>query len=133
MDEVAAGVGAAASQRVSIDVETIPIDEGRTFIAISVNEFEEYPIVCRIDRTHAVHGEGRKSVLRKGALYVRGATKPETIEASDIELRELLQLAIDKGVRAFLARAARAGLNTSGTGQPSDIELFDEQLEDFDS
>jgi hypothetical protein len=53
-------------------------------------------------------------------LYVRGRGKPETIEVpTQTEMRELLELAVDKGVQAFLARAGRVGLLQPAHAEPA--------------
>ncbi len=50
-------------------------------------------------------------------------------------MRELLELAIDKGVRKFVTRAQKAGLfpvTPSPPPFPSDEELFEKQIEDME-
>ena len=47
-------------------------------------------------------------------------------------MRDLLELAIDKGVRNFIKRAMGAGLKLYSEEMPlSDAEYFNKQLEDF--
>ena len=48
-------------------------------------------------------------------------------------MRDLLELATDKGVQRFLERARRVGLIAlpSVTPQPTDQELLDQQLGDL--
>jgi hypothetical protein len=53
---------------------------------------------------------------------------------SEEEMRELLELAIDKGVRRFVTRAQKAGLFPSIQSAPAsqnDEELFRKQIEDL--
>jgi hypothetical protein len=50
-------------------------------------------------------------------------------------MRELLELAIDKGVRKFVIRAQKAGLFPPVPGSPappSDEALFEQQIEDLE-
>jgi hypothetical protein len=74
-------------------------------------------------------------ILRQGACYVRSRHKLGTSEIpSEEEMRELLELAIDKGVMRFLARAEKAGLYRSiqsPPASPSEEELFRKQIEDM--
>jgi hypothetical protein len=44
-------------------------------------------------------------------------------------MRELLEIAIDKGVRAFLRRSRAVGVSLEG--QPSDAGLYDEEAKDL--
>ena len=56
---------------------------------------------------------------------MRARHKPETSEiSSEEEMRELLELAIDKGVEKFVRRAERAGLfpPMQPSPMPADIE-----------
>jgi hypothetical protein len=49
-------------------------------------------------------------------------------------MRELLELAIDKGVRRFVARAQKAGFSSAlqpPSAPPDDEQLFREQNEDL--
>ena len=75
-------------------------------------------------------------ILRRGACYVRSRHKPETSEIpSEEEMRELLELAIDKGVRKFVTRAQKAGLfptDPSTPARPSDETLFEKQIEEME-
>jgi hypothetical protein len=67
---------------------------------------------------------------------VRARHKPETSEIpSEEEMRELLELAIDKGVRKFVTRAQKAGLFPGIPGKPappSDEALFEKQIEEME-
>jgi predicted HTH transcriptional regulator len=131
-DELAAGVNEYASPNAQFDLEAIAF-QGRKFPIIRVHEFGDIPILCAKD----YHGRGKGSpTLRRGACYVRARHKPETSEIpSEEEMRELLELAIDKGVRKFVTRAQKAGLFPSISGAsapPSDEELFERQIEDME-
>lgn len=127
-DDVAAGVGAAADPRVGFDLEVVPQGD-RRFIVLTIHEFDIIPVLCSRDFSNP--GE---VILRKGALYVRGHGKPETSEvASQTAMREVLDLAIDKGVRTFMARVYRANVLVAPPplpAQPADIDQFQAELED---
>jgi predicted HTH transcriptional regulator len=104
-DDLADTVAEYADPRVVFDSYTVDVD-GVTVVVISVNEFADVPVVCK--RTFQ---DGTKLILRDGAVYVRSNRKPESREVANYdEMRELLDIATDKGVRRFVARATEAGL-----------------------
>ena len=99
--------------------------EGNSYVVLTVEEFSDVPVLCKRD-----YGD----VLRAGACYVRPRRKPETTEIpTQADMRDLLDLAIEKGVTRFLERARRVGLFISPTIETStsDQERFDEQLGDL--
>jgi predicted HTH transcriptional regulator len=131
-DELAARVNEFASPSVSFDLEVLS-SRDRKVIIIHVQEFEDIPILCQRD----FHAKGKRDlILRRGACYVRSRHKPETSEIpSEEEMRELLELAIDKGVRKFVTRAKKAGLFPSSPGAATpfpDEALFEKQIEDME-
>jgi predicted HTH transcriptional regulator len=130
-DDLSASVNEYASPSVVFDLEPLTC-RGRKVVIIHVHEFEDIPVLCVKE-----FGEPGKTapVLRRGACYVRSRHKPETAEIpSEEEMRELLELAIDKGVRRFVARAQKAGMFPTAEPRPappSDEEQFKEQIEDL--
>ena len=101
--------------------------DGRTFVAIDVAEFSDVPVLCKKD-----YGDGRKTILRAGACYVRPRRKPETVEVSTYaDMRDLIDLATEKGVRRFVEIADRAGLGPQGSTAGWHEEQFREQRRDF--
>ena len=88
--------------------------DGKTFCVIRVIEFAELPVVCKKD--------GDK--LRRGAMYTRSRRMVETVEVpSQVEMREILDLAIEKRSRAFARQADHMGFV-----RPSPKNEFVEQL-----
>jgi predicted HTH transcriptional regulator len=76
--------------------------DNKKFILIKVKEFDDTPIICK---------KGYDDILHAGKLYVRSKGKPESIAApSDAEMREVIELAIDKGVSKFVQRLQRTGI-----------------------
>lgn len=74
----------------------------KKFILIKVKEFDDIPIICK---------KGYDDILHAGKLYVRSKGKPESIAIpSDAEMREVIELAIDKGVSKFVQRLQRTGI-----------------------
>ena len=88
-------------------------------MVIQVEEFADVPVLCKRDYP---------DVLRAGACYVRPRRKPETTDIPTYaDMRDLLDLAIEKGVRRLLAQAQRAGLFVPPVITSIDQERFDEQ------
>jgi hypothetical protein len=119
-DEIAAFVNKYAEPFVITSVQR-PVIDGRKFVVIRVEEFEHLPVVC------AKAGEGD---LREGAVYIRGYAQVETrLVACQTEMRELLDMAVERGIRSFLGRAAGAGLQTRLS--PTDDEHFNVEQREF--
>ncbi len=103
--------------------------QGREFAALEVHEFADIPIICKKGYYRNHQSGHREVILREGACYIRSRHKPETVEVSSLEqMRDLLDLAIEKGVKKFVTQAQRAGLSLSGGSSPSDQDLFEEQM-----
>jgi hypothetical protein len=98
-------------------------------VVISVKEFDEIPVLCKSQYDDSA---GRV-ILRKGGLYVRPRGKPATTEiANQTEMREVLSLAIEKGLRAFLATARRGGMDLDQMHIKSPEEIYAEQRSNWD-
>jgi predicted HTH transcriptional regulator len=131
-DDLSASVDDYASPNVRFDHE-LRTFWGKKFVFIRVHEFDDIPILCAKDYNEF----GKTSpILRRGACYVRARHKPETSEIpSEEEMRELLELAIDKGVRKFVTRAQKAGMFPAIQGTPSaalDEAAFGKQIEEME-
>jgi hypothetical protein len=75
--------------------------DGKQFCILQVNEFAELPVVCKKDGLER---------LRRGATYTRSRRVCETVEVpTQIEMREILDIAIEKRSRAFARTADRMG------------------------
>ena len=118
-DTMADHVRQYADPYVDFTVRTIECG-GKQFIVIQVKEFDEIPVLCKRDGTD----------LRNGAMYTRSRTKNESAEvSSQSEMREIMDIAVDKGVRKFVTRSQRVGLSLLMPKQ--DAMMFAKQLEDF--
>lgn len=117
-----------ADPSVSFDVEPFHY-KGNDFSIITVREFEDVPVLCRKEYLdHATN----KQILRKGACYVRPRRKPQSSEiATSEDMRDLLDLATDKGIRRHIARNRAVGLLDVPKPEPSDDENYDAQLRDI--
>lgn len=121
-DTLADSLAEYADPGVNFDLKIIEF-ENKKYVAIVVHEFEDIPVICKKDYP---------DVLRAGACYVRTRRKPETLDIpTQTDMRDVLDLAIEKGVRRFVAQAQASGMSLSGQLQPTDSQLFIKQLSDF--
>jgi hypothetical protein len=114
-DEVARKLAVYADPPLDFELEVITLSSGNRVAAFRVHEFADLPHLC---------AKGYDDVLREGALYVRSRKLPETVEvASSVAMRDILDLAIEKGVRRFVQTATRAGLELRGG--PTDDDQYE--------
>lgn len=111
-DHVADKFAAYADPPFNFDVEHMQYD-GKNFVVITVQEFDETPIVCK---------KNYERTLRNGACYVRPRRKPETTEVpSHADMRDLIDLAVEKRLRRVLHTVLAAGV---GVPTASDDDKF---------
>lgn len=121
-DSLADSVAEYAEPRVVFDSYTVEV-AAHTLLAIEVEEFTDAPVICK--RTLQV---GKNIILRDGAVYVRSNRKPESREVENYdEMRELLDIATDKGVRRFVSRARAGGLDVAAPSGPASSDLAAER------
>jgi predicted HTH transcriptional regulator len=99
--------------------------EDKKFILIKVKEFDDAPIICK---------KSYDDILHAGNIYVRSMSKPESIAVpSDAEMREIIEIAVDKGVSKFVKRAQRTGIWIPKEEAPTsdDEEEFKKQRADL--
>jgi len=117
-DDISELVNSYADPYVELTVTKVP-HEKSNFVIIQVNEFAELPIICKKNGP-----EG----LKRGSIYVRPRRKNETvIIPSQVEMRELLNRAIDIGIQSLQKRLAGFGINELPALE-SDREKFDTQM-----
>jgi predicted HTH transcriptional regulator len=124
-DDVARKLAVYADPALHFDVEGMELSGGTHVAVIRIHEFADVPHLCAKG-----YEEGKKVVLREGALYVRPRKVPETSEvANSVEMRDVLDLATEKGVRRFVQTASRAGLRLESSGAapqgPTDEERYE--------
>lgn len=96
--------------------------QGNRYVVIEVEEFDDIPVLCK---------KAFDNVLRDGACYVRTRRKPETSELpTQADMRDLLDLAIDKGVLRYIERAKSLGIISVATVPVTGEELFNRELGD---
>lgn len=117
-DEMADFVQKYADPYARFGVDIVELD-GRQFVVVSVAGFDKYPVICRASY---------ETELSQGAIYVRPESgRPRTeIVSSYKEMRDLVDLATELGVRRYLETQARVG-----QGGPSDAEQFARQRGDL--
>jgi predicted HTH transcriptional regulator len=124
-DDVARRLAEYADPPLRFDIARIELASGVNVAVIQVFEFSDTPHLCAKDFP---------KVLRKGALYVRPRKVPETSEvASLVEMRDIIQLATEKALRAYIETAERAGLTLATSAQelqgPTDDEKYEAERE----
>lgn len=125
-DDLADGLAPYADPSVEFDTEVV-VYKGQRFLLIRVEQFVEVPVLCKKG-----YNRDRDVILRDGACYVRPRRKPETIEVGTYaDMRDLIEIATDKGVRRFVARTQAAGVPLTVQKEESDEDLFEEQAEGF--
>lgn len=110
-DDVAEMMGNHADPAITFDLE-VRTHGGRQFVVITVDEFQDIPILCKRECKNPKNSN--EQLVRKGACYVRSRHKPETSEIpTQDEMRDLLDLAMQKRLRWFLTQAHAVGLVSS--------------------
>lgn len=75
---------------------------GNKYIVIQVREFEELPVICKKDGVEN---------LNEGEIYIRTRRKYESAKVpSQTEMREILDLAVDKAIRKFRGKLSILGM-----------------------
>jgi predicted HTH transcriptional regulator len=99
-DDVSVEVNNYAEPFIELNVLKVELD-GMNFVLVQVREFVDLPIICKRD------GAER---LRSGAMYIRPRRKHETTELlSQVDMREILDLAVEKRVRSLYSQIERVG------------------------
>jgi hypothetical protein len=95
-------------------IQGFTLRSGAEVVVLDIEEFDTDIHLCKKD----FPGE-----LQSGQLYVRPRGKPRSAQVPTLaEMRELANLAVDKGVREFVRRAGVAGIPLTGAPAPEDID-----------
>jgi predicted HTH transcriptional regulator len=122
-DDVARKLANYADPPLEFDIAQIELSSGAKVAVMQVYEFRDYPHIC---------AKAYEGVMEKGQIYVRPRKTPETSKIADsVEMRDLIDLATEKGVRRFVERARGAGLDLAGTagGRSDDEDDYEEERE----
>jgi predicted HTH transcriptional regulator len=118
-DDMIDFVNKYASPVVNFDVVRHEVDEMQ-FLVISVREFESEPVICKRDYNR---------YLIRGSIYIRPLGKPETRAIQNAEeMRELLDVAVEKKMRQFEGRIERIFGSRPSAQPPQDQGQFDQEL-----
>lgn len=94
------------------------LHEGMLFAVIEIQEFQQYPVVCKSDWVEN---------LKCGSIYTRTRRIYESaVVPSQTEMREIIEMAVDKGIREFNRRVSYVGLSVKD--QLSVAEQYDREL-----
>ena len=114
-DNVSAALARYSDPPLTFRLHPLTLSSGAQVVILEVLEFEHVPHVCKLDYPGA---------LQAGTTYVRSLRQPESVTVpSSTEMRELLDLATNKALRDFVARARAAGLSLSGAPAATEQEL----------
>jgi predicted HTH transcriptional regulator len=120
-DDVARRLDNYADPPLRFECASAKLSSGATVAVIQVFEFSDLPHICAKDYP---------DVLRAGALYVRPRKVPETSEVGgSVEMREVLDLATEKALRAYVRSAERAGVTLSSSDEAHSLEFSSQQYE----
>ena len=116
-DDVMDWVNRYADPYVELTVTFISKDNN-CFVVIQVQEFGQLPVICKKD---GVEG------LKQGALFTRSRRKYETAQVrSQTEMREIIDLAVDKEIRLLHGRGLIA-FGEAVSPSEADREAFEQQ------
>jgi len=100
-DDISSYINGYADPFVKLHVSQVTC-ESKKYVIIKVDEFEEIPVICKKEYSLAD--------LHQGKIYTRTRRKNENSEAlTQSEMREIIDLAVDKSVRAFFQRLQKIG------------------------
>ncbi len=124
-DDIAQWVNDYAVPAVRFTVEPFLLDTNK-FVIIKVREFDTFPTICRKPKPL-----GGREVLKKGAIYYRSNSKNESAPiSSDEDMRELIGLAVNKGVAGEIERLRALGLVTAfPVAQEDDVLKYEQERE----
>ncbi len=101
-----------------VDITVSPAERGgKPFVIIQVQEFDQLPVVCKKE------GES----LKRGDVFTRSRRKYETARVgSQTEMREILDLAVDKEIRRLRSRGLITSVEVVSPTE-ADSQAFEQQ------
>ena len=115
-DEVMLWINEYADPYVELTVYLAEI-AGKTFIVIQVQEFDQMPVVCKRNCED----------LKRGDIFTRSRRKYETARVgSQNEMREIIDLAVDKQIRRLRSRGLITPVPTISPTE-GDRKAFEQQ------
>lgn len=96
-DDIKGQIDSFGSSAISFMIKEAEYND-KCFIVMQVGEFEELPIICKKDSQ-------TKDIMRRGDIYCRLLSgNISTDKATEKEMREIVEMAIDKGNRKLRKR-----------------------------
>lgn len=124
-DDVAQWVNDYATPAIQFSIQPFALNDNE-FIVIQVQEFDTSPVICRKQRI--ADGE----TLEVGAIYYRSNRKIESAPiSSDEDSRELIGLAVDKGISRHVSRLHRLGLIPTEIQNERDRQQYETERADL--
>jgi predicted HTH transcriptional regulator len=120
-DAITGTLSRFASTTINIEVYVSEYSE-KKYIILRVDEFETFPIICK--------NSGQETgVLEQGCIYCRAKNGPPcTIPVTEIEMQEIIELAVDKQQARLCQRGYIYTNSASGT-----TNLFTKQQQNYES
>jgi Putative DNA-binding domain len=126
-DHIVVEVNKFADPPISFQMNNIE-EKSKSFVLFRIPEFEEFPIICK---------KSGEQGLKEGAVYSRSKSKPESaIIRSQSEMRELIDMAINKGIKDFYTRVRDSGLQIADDNSSDKYAVELDEIENqniFDS
>jgi predicted HTH transcriptional regulator len=120
-DDVAQWVNDYATPAVQFSIGPFTLNNNQ-FVILQVQEFDTSPVICRKPKTSG--GE----TLEAGVIYYRSNRKIESAHiSSDEDLRELIGLAVDKGISRHVSRLQRLGLIPTESTKQLDTAQYEKE------
>lgn len=109
-DDVVDRLSGHSDPALDFTVHPVVLSSGARVVVLNVPEFADVPYICKRPA-----GNGRTEVLKRGALYVRPGGKPRSVPVpSSNDMRDLIDRAVNSGVRRFLHTAEASGFDLKG-------------------
>lgn len=119
-DAITGKISGFASSTINIEIYVAEAND-KKFIVLQIDEFDIHPIICR-------NNGQEPGILEKGRIYCRANSgPPRTIPVTEVEMQEIIELAVDKQQVTLRQR----GYTYSGTDS-TEPNLFAQQQQDFE-
>lgn len=127
-DDIIGCVNSFASPFIRLEIHGVKFKgiKGDYFVIVSVQEFDDIPIICKKDGVKHSKGE---YILRKWDIYVRSiADKPGSIRITEYEFREMIELATQKALNKV---ERYSGILEKTTRKRTRKEFYDREMKDM--
>lgn len=120
-DEVIPVINAFSTPHLDLRVQEHGLSDGNSLVVLSVAQFRDFPVLC----TRPIVSDGNKVLVQEGRVLIRSRRTSETTEVrSPDDFRELVELAVDRGLETYFRRRTIE----SAVAGPDDDALFRAEL-----